>query len=201
MNSNELKPNNAGSVVEKTKARITGVILAGGKSSRMGRDKASVEYKGATLLAHAKRLLQDAQVERTIILGGQFATVDDLHVHHGPARAAYDLMTRLMAQSEDVLVVFVPLDMPEMKAASLQTLVASALTHQVACYFNQHYLPAVFPLNAEFMVIAEDVIKENPQPSMRKLLAAFNAKSIDFDGDEVELVNLNYWEQVTEAGR
>src|SRR5262249_25641002 len=38
--------------------QITGFVLAGGKSSRMGRDKAVLNWHGVTLLDHMVRLLQ-----------------------------------------------------------------------------------------------------------------------------------------------
>jgi molybdopterin-guanine dinucleotide biosynthesis protein A len=38
---------------------LSGFILAGGKSSRMGRDKALLDWKGRTLLEHMVKLLSD----------------------------------------------------------------------------------------------------------------------------------------------
>ena len=38
---------------------VTGVLLAGGKSIRMGRDKASIILKGVPLYSHSLQLLRD----------------------------------------------------------------------------------------------------------------------------------------------
>lgn len=45
------------------------LILAGGKSSRMGRDKALLELRGATLLAHQIKLVRNLGVKEIFISG------------------------------------------------------------------------------------------------------------------------------------
>ncbi|NUM89577.1 MAG: NTP transferase domain-containing protein, partial [Bdellovibrionales bacterium] len=47
----------------------TGVILAGGRSSRMGRDKALLPWKGGTFLSRAENLLRGL-VGDVIVSGG-----------------------------------------------------------------------------------------------------------------------------------
>jgi molybdopterin-guanine dinucleotide biosynthesis protein A len=51
-----------------TEIRRTGVVLAGGRSSRLGRDKALLELNGETLLARAVRILASI-VDEVIVLG------------------------------------------------------------------------------------------------------------------------------------
>ena len=51
-------------LVEK---KIGGFVLAGGKSSRMGSDKASLEIAGVSLIARAVRLLESVTGNPTII--------------------------------------------------------------------------------------------------------------------------------------
>ena len=63
--------------------QVSGFVLAGGKSSRMGRDKALLEISGVSLILRACRLLESVTGEPTIVpsparfgsLG--FAFIDD----------------------------------------------------------------------------------------------------------------------------
>jgi molybdopterin-guanine dinucleotide biosynthesis protein A len=58
----------AGSQEKKDWTDVTGVILAGGRSLRMGRDKASLQVGGVSLFARAKTLLREF-FPRVIIAG------------------------------------------------------------------------------------------------------------------------------------
>lgn len=53
---------------EHSSAEITGVILAGGRSQRMGRDKARMEIAGETLLARVEKVLRPLCAE--VIIAG-----------------------------------------------------------------------------------------------------------------------------------
>ena len=55
----------------------SGFVLAGGASSRMGRDKASLPYRGTSLIEHIARAVREAAGNVTVI-GGASGTPDKI---------------------------------------------------------------------------------------------------------------------------
>ena len=56
-------------------ATIVGLVLAAGESSRMGRDKALLEYHGRTFLENIIHTLHEAGIERVVVVLGHHAEV------------------------------------------------------------------------------------------------------------------------------
>jgi molybdopterin-guanine dinucleotide biosynthesis protein A len=106
---------------------VTVFVLAGGRSSRMGSDKAMLEFGGVTLL---ERALQTGRAiaEKVYIVGpreryGQFgAVVEDIHTNCGPLGGIH---AALSATTTD-LNLMLSVDMPLMTASFLKWLVRQA---------------------------------------------------------------------------
>ncbi|MDQ3100895.1 MAG: molybdenum cofactor guanylyltransferase [Bacteroidota bacterium] len=102
----------------------TGVVLAGGKSSRMGKDKALIEINGRTLLDHALDKLQ-ARVSDLLVIGdpqkyghvGPFVIADEAP-DQGPL---IGLITAMRYASNDRLLVLA-CDMPNVTDRLLERL-------------------------------------------------------------------------------
>ena len=88
------------------KAVFTGVVLAGGQSSRMGSDKANLILKNKTLLQNACELLTAAGASDVLISRNvQSATaqyIADIYPGSGPLGGIY---STLMATEQDILVL------------------------------------------------------------------------------------------------
>jgi len=104
---------------------VSGALLLGGSSSRMGSDKARLESRGEAWSTRTARLL-DRLFDETLLVGGTPAPeapgrrVSDLH---GPACALRGLASALeAASSERVLVVAT--DLPLLEAELLLALTA-----------------------------------------------------------------------------
>ena len=94
-------------------ANLTGVLLAGGKSHRMGQDKASIKINGVTMFERALELLQKF-CSRIIIAGDRpdlerpnLPALPDLY----PGSALGGLYTGLKASTTEWVLV-APCDMP-----------------------------------------------------------------------------------------
>lgn len=105
--------------------KIAGVVLAGGQSSRMGQDKAFLEYKGQPLLNHMMDILKQSGVTDIYISGERegYHCLVDRAPHNGPAWAMCDVLRSLKSKGYDG-VIFVPVDMPFLNAEMLKMLIA-----------------------------------------------------------------------------
>ena len=106
---------------------VTAFILAGGKSSRMGADKAFLELKGRTLLHRALDLMRSLTPE-AIIVGerSKFArlgtVVEDVFRERGPLGGIHAALAATATDLNLVLAV----DLPFVDAAFLKYLVKQA---------------------------------------------------------------------------
>ncbi len=109
--------------------QIGGYVLAGGRSSRMGRNKALMELAGKPLVQHAvlklRRLCMDVAIAGGSPEMDVYAPViEDIHPGCGPLSG----IEAALAHSRFDWNLFLPVDMPLMPAAWLQrALVATAL--------------------------------------------------------------------------
>jgi molybdenum cofactor guanylyltransferase len=106
---------------------VTAFILAGGKSTRMGTDKAFLEYQGCTLLARALDLGRSVASEVRIVGGQQQfapfgAVVEDVFRECGPLGGIHAAL--LASQTE--LNVMLAVDTPRISTAFLQHLIRQA---------------------------------------------------------------------------
>lgn len=110
---------------------VTGFVLAGGKSSRMGRDKALLPVGDQRLIELVIQRVRPS-VERLMVIGGAHnapqlhdlladAVLTDLESGHGPLMGIY---TGLM-HTETPLNLFVPCDMPWIEWRLVELLLSS----------------------------------------------------------------------------
>ena len=87
-----------------------GVVLAGGRSSRMGRDKARLAWRDQSLLAHACATLQAAGTCEVVVSGDypEYAGIPDALPALGPLGGLASVVDAL----PDGVLLLVPVDMP-----------------------------------------------------------------------------------------
>lgn len=118
---------------------LTGILLAGGSSSRFGSPKALAEYEGETLADRAWRLLEEACDERLAVGPGGLADPGT-----GPVAA----IAAGLRAAKNELVVVIPVDMPLLTPEALRQLaaacrdVATAQRGPLPCAIARHTLPA-----------------------------------------------------------
>jgi molybdopterin-guanine dinucleotide biosynthesis protein A len=108
--------------------KFSAVILAGGKSTRMGRDKAMLEVGGRPLLARQIELARDTGAREVLVSGRTGMNYDAfgcrvLHDHHPDAGPLAGIEAALAAAADPLLLVLA-VDMPQMNAVRLRRLAA-----------------------------------------------------------------------------
>ncbi len=157
---------------------LTTFILAGGRSSRMGQDKAEIEIGGRTMLGHACDLAARMGSADIMVIGRADhprGVADDVPFG-GPVRA---ITTHLANLKKPSRILVLPVDMPFLKPRQIKALLARGGSH----YFDDMYLP----FTAQ---VTEDVSVDGDR--IRDLHRALGVTSIPSDpawGDA--LLNIN----------
>ena len=149
---------------------ITGVILAGGQSRRMGRDKAFLQWQGAPLFERALRVFQES-FPRVLLVGGNPARFADYQVEVVadifPGSALGGLYSGL-SHAADQHVFVASCDMPYPSAGLLRYL----------CSLKDGY-DCVVPETAQSFEPLFAVYAKSALPAMLALLERGNLRIYD----------------------
>lgn len=152
-----------------------GVVLAGGRSSRMGRDKAMLSWQGDTLLAHMQQCLRLSGISRVVVSGtySHCEAVPDCFADLGPLGG----LASVAAALPDTTLLVVPVDMPLISAAALRYL-HEAPAAACVCFEGQP-LPLRLRLDAASRKVLSALL-EGPAPgrSLRALHAALHGERL-----------------------
>ena len=189
---------------------VTGFVLAGGKSSRMGANKALLSLDGATLLQRTQQLLQSV-CQRVFILGqkelyGSFGEcVEDVYPECGPLGGIHAALLNSSTQFNLITAV----DTPFLTAELLDYLVDQATQSQAVVTtprlggFDQ---PLCSVYSREFLTIAEASLKSGtykivPLFPRQRTLVIREAELAEFGVTPEIFDNLNTPEDMERARR
>lgn len=147
-------------MLPQNKNRVAGVVLAGGRSSRMGQNKALLDYKGQPLIDFMCGLLHKTGLSDIYISGDLpgYDTIKDPRPYEGPAAAIRYVMDDLSGYKG---ALFVPVDMPFLNPDLLRSL----CEHKSGAYYKGRPLPVYLP--------AGSALGEGA--SVKQMLAPLNA--------------------------
>lgn len=168
------------------------IILAGGRSSRMGQDKALLKLQGKTLLHRAVSLVKAAGINQILISRNEPGFINDLYPGAGPLAGIQSALLHVNAESCLVLPVDTPL-----LTADLLTLL---LQHPCSCFADSP-LPAVIPNTSEVKHwLSNQLQQKMPDRSIQRFLQRFGVVEIKCP-DQQALANTNtpdQWQHVKE---
>ena len=114
---------------------INGFVLAGGRSQRMGRDKADLPWRGSSLLDHMVRLLSTVAAQVRVI-GRE--SIPDKIPGRGPLGGIMTALDITDTQKNLIVAVDLPLLTPGFLQMFRNRLIAST-KHLVACKIGSDY--------------------------------------------------------------
>ena len=174
---------------------IVGLVLAGGRSSRMGEDKAMLRIDGRSLLERAMRALWDAGADKVAISGTRAAGIADRWPGTGPVGGIASAMHDL----PDGEWLVVPVDMPRLGSEILGPLLAER--SHAATHWQDHPLPMRLTMDAAARAVLDDLMTRPGRGcSIAALQARLGARALPLDGlDTRLLVNCNTPDEWREA--
>ncbi|WP_026375413.1 molybdenum cofactor guanylyltransferase [Aestuariibacter salexigens] len=166
---------------------LVGVVLAGGLSSRMGADKALLQWQGQSLLDRAQTLLNESGVSKVVVSGE--LGIADRYTAQGPVGGIVSVVMNLQMQPHDQLIVL-PVDMPLLTTEHINNLCQYAEQHHTSAYYEGYVLPSLLRIEH---AVSNKVIRlfENGETmSVKRLLALCNAVPIPCF-EQNKFINLN----------
>jgi len=142
---------------------VTGFVLAGGKSSRMGADKAELSLDGRTLLEHAlatvRAVCGDALIIGSRARYGSFGPgYEDIVPQCGPLSGVHSALTHSQTEWNLIIAVDTPFLKPEFLRYLIQ--LASAVSNTVvAPKIGGIVQPLCAVYSGKFLPIAEAALK------------------------------------------
>lgn len=155
---------------------VSGFVLVGGKSSRMGRDKALLPWNGITLAQHVAQTVAEATGSATLIgdparySGLGYPVYPDRLPGHGPISG----VATALSISRDEWALVAGCDMPAISAGPLRLLVQEAAATHTRCIvpvgpsgpeplcavYHRDCLPAIEKAIAEGRFRMRDIVNE-----------------------------------------
>lgn len=147
------------SLSRTNKHQFCGVVLAGGRSSRMGQDKALLKLENETLLDRAKRILREAGAARVLVSGANREHgIADYFEEVGPLGGIHAVLRKT---SLDVMVI--PVDIPLMTFDMIKRLLPHSdpkSAQSVAITYKNYPVPAFIPNNSRTLQYIEQVLND-----------------------------------------
>ncbi len=140
------------------------IILAGGKSSRMGKDKADIPWQGQSLWQYQKQKLHHSQLFSDIwIMRNKegFMQDDEKYKHQGPLAGICTALLKASENQKEALL-FLPVDMPFIGKEALQELAQSYYKQESppqAAFFEEEIFPLLLHISS--LPILQEYLKHS----------------------------------------
>jgi molybdenum cofactor guanylyltransferase len=164
-------------------------VLAGGRSRRMGRDKAQLPYRGGTLAGAVMKSVKAAAGSAILVGRPDLGGIPDLYPGEGPLGGILTALHHTAAEWN----LIVACDMPETDPAFLRSLLDAAEARGCAVLLPYSHGGRPEPLCAIYRRDALDSLRQRFEAGVRKITAALDGLTVArFDAaDDLSFQNVN----------
>lgn len=153
-----------------------GVVLAGGRSSRMGRDKALLPLPGGdSFLEHALGLMRGLPLAQLVVSGARPGGIVDPVPDMGPLGGLYAVAR--IVETQGLLVM--PVDMPLLRTELLAPLLEEGERSARVCHFAGHHFPFWLPLSPDVKDFLHRAVRGSGANSISALLRHAAARQLE----------------------
>ncbi len=172
--------------------KITGIVIAGGKSSRMGQDKATIKYKGIRLIDYAINILQ--KYTQNILISSnnhisniKHTVIPDKYKNIGPISGLYSCLKA----SKTELNIIIPCDVPDLNHRLYKILIENSknVDAVIPRLPNGKLEPLIGCYKKAILPIIKNCINQNDY-KLVNLLLKIKVKYIEIDDIE-QFKNIN----------
>lgn len=184
---------------------VVSLILAGGKSERMGIDKSKLDFKGKSLvqriIAEHQKIINDVYVvgKTSVEIDNIFCIADEIQ-DIGPIAGLYTGMNSIDAE----WYLISPCDMPFLKSVHLERIMIKGIETQaqaVVAKSDKGLEPLVAIYHNSVLPLIEDNVK-GEKYAIRAIFSEIRTTYVDFDRKIFEndpFFNINYPEDYKRA--
>jgi molybdopterin-guanine dinucleotide biosynthesis protein A len=152
---------------------FSAIVLAGGRSSRMGQDKALLQLHGKTMLQRTCELAMAAGCNEVLISRNAAGYIQDEIANRGPLAG----IAAALKQANNGFCLVLPVDMPALQPADIQPLLTGG-----SCFFTGFTLPCVLPntlqLRDYLALVLKDLSRQGRALSVDQLLQFVQAQRL-----------------------
>lgn len=166
---------------------ITGYILAGGKSSRMGTDKGLLLFEGKPMIQYVIDQMQAVFTKVVIVSNNPeyekfgLEVLPDLIKDIGPAGGIYTALQH----SETQFIFVVSCDMPFVTAAAIEFIINNTKDNQIVLIENKGRIEPLFGIYAKTCEQAWLHLIEQHKIKLQEMVLHFKWKIIPVENNEI----------------
>ncbi len=178
---------------------ISAIILAGGKSSRLGRDKCDCVFEGQTFLNRQINKIESLGIKDIYVSGyrgllcDREIVSDDYHL--GPISGIYTCIDKIKNEKALVLSVDVPL-IPETELIRLIEYSLTATKPITVMSHNNKIEPLIAVYDKSIKPSVEEIVKSGSDYSMKHLMNVAGYETYISCEDDKYFININYEEDL-----